>query len=98
MRLQLPSVYTGTRYRATDSQTPTWLAFYDLKSLSVLSDPSYLALRVNRSKKEVKVLSGVPTGERNAGELISTKGSFSEDVSVIVWAEMSLKDTDQEEE
>lgn len=98
MRLQLPSIYTGTRYRAIDSQTPTWLAFYDLNSLSIMSDPAYLALRVNRSEKEVKVLSGIPTIERNAGELISTKGSFSKDASVLVWVEMSLKDLDQEEE
>ena len=63
-----------------------------------MSDPSYLALLVNRSEKEVKVLGGVPTRERNAGELISTKGNFSEDASVIVWVEMSLKDMDQEEE
>ena len=98
MRLQLPFIHTGTRYRAIDRQAPTWLAFYDLKSISILSDPSYLALRDNRSKKEVKVLNGVPIRERNAGELISTKGSYSEDASVLVWAEMSLKDLSNEEE
>lgn len=98
MRLQLPFIDTGTRYRATDRQAPTWLALYDLKSISILSDPSYLALRDNRSEKEVKVLNGVPTTERNAGELISTKGSFSEDASVLVWSEMSLKDLGNEEE
>lgn len=84
MRLQLPYIYSGTRYRATDGQAPTWLAVYDLQSISVLSEPSYLALRVTRSEKEVKVLNDVPTRERNAGELISTKGSFSEDASVLV--------------
>ena len=98
MRLQLPFIHTGTRYRATDRQAPTWLAFYDLTSISILSDPSYLALRGNRSGKEVKVLNGVPNRERNAGELISTKGSFSEDASVLVWAGMSLKDPGDEEE
>lgn len=98
MRLQLPFIYTGARYRATDCQTPTWLAFYDLKSVSILSDPSYLSLRDNRSENEVKVLSGVPTRERNAGELISTKGGISEDASVLVWVEMSLEDMDNEEE
>lgn len=98
MRLQLPFIYTGTRYRATDGQTPTWVAFYDLKSVSTLSDPSYVALRDNRSEKEVRVLSGVPTRERKAGELISTKGSFSKDASVLIWVEMSLKDLDDEEE
>lgn len=86
------------RYRATDRQAPTWLAFYDLESVDVLSDPSYRALRVNRSAKEVKVLSGVPTRERKAGELISTKGSYSRDASVLIWVEMSLTDVNQEGE
>lgn len=86
------------RYRATDRQAPTWLAFYDLESVDVLSDLSYRALRVNRSEKEVKVLSDVPTRERKAGELISTKGSYSRDASVLIWVEMSLTDVNQEGE
>ena len=98
MRLQLPFIYTGTRYRATDDQTPSWLALYDLKSVSILLHPSYLALHHNRSEKEARVLRGVPTGERKAGELISTKGNFSEDASVLIWVEMSLKDMDDEAE
>lgn len=98
MRLQLPSIYTGARYQAIDGLIPAWLAFYDLKNVSVLSDPSYMALRDNRSEREVRVLRGVPTGARTAGELISTKGSFSKDASVLVWVEMSLKDMDDEEE
>ena len=89
MRLQLPYIYSGARYRATDRQAPTWFAFYELKSISVLSDPSYLALRDNRSEKEVRVLDGIPTRERSAGELISTKGSFSEDASVLVCSSRS---------
>lgn len=80
----MPYIYTGTRYRATDGQAPTWFAFYDLENISVLSDPSYLALRDNRSEKEGKVLHSVPTMEKMAGELISTKGSFSEDAFVLV--------------
>ena len=97
-RLQLPSIYTGARYRASDGQTPTWLALYDLENVSVLSDPSYRALRDSPSEKEVKVLSSIPTKERKAGELVSTKGNFSEDASVLVWVEMSLKNMDDEEE
>ena len=98
MRLRLPSIYAGTRYRATDGQTPTWLASYDLKNVSIMLDPSYRALRDNRSEKEVKVLGGISTSERKAGKLLSTKGSFSEDASVLVWVEMSLKDIHDEEE
>lgn len=98
MRLRLPFIYTGATYRATDGLNPAWLALYDLKSVSVLSDPSYMALRENRSEREARVLHGIPNRERKAGELISTKGSFSEDASVIIWAEMSLKDMNDEEE
>lgn len=63
-----------------------------------MSDPAYLALRDNRSKRESKVLDGIPTTEREVGELISTKGSFSEDATVLVWVEMTLKDMMDEEE
>lgn len=98
MRLEIPFFYTGARYRATDGWTPTWLAFYDLESVQIFQDPSYLALRTNRSEKEVRALDCVPTRERKAGELVSTKGSFSEDASVLVWVEMSLKDMGDEEE
>ena len=98
MRLQLPSIYTGARYRATDGQLPTWLALYDLKDVSVLSDPSFRALRDSRSEKEVKVLGSIPTIERNAGELKLTKGNSSEDASVLVCVEMSLVNMNDEEE
>ena len=98
MRLQLPFIHTGCRYRATDGRNPAWFAFYDIKDVSVLLDPSYLALRENRSEKEVRLLEKIPTRERQAGELISTKGCFSEDASVLVWVEMSLKDIHDEEE
>lgn len=96
--MQLPFIYTGSRYRATDSQGPKWLAYYDLEDVSVLSDPSYRALRNNRSEEEVKLLSAIPTIERKAGILIFSKGSFSEDTSVLVWVEMSLKDANDEGE
>lgn len=96
--MQLPFIYTGSRYRARDGQSPGWLALYDLENVSVLSDPSYRALRNNRSEEEVKLLSGIPTMERKAGDLIFSKGSFSEDTSVLMWVEMSLKDKNDERE
>lgn len=64
----------------------------------MLLDPSYVAFRENRSENEVRVLEKIPTRERQAGELISTRGSFSEDASVLVWVEMSLKDMADKEE
>ena len=44
------------------------------------------------------MLSSIPKRERKAGDLISTKGNFSEDASVLVWVEMSLGDVNDEEE
>ena len=57
-----------------------------------------MALCDNRSERDFRVLSGVSTIERQAGELISTKGSFTEDASVLVSDEMSLKDVKDEKE
>ena len=96
--MQLPFFHTGTRYRATDGLTPAWLAVYDIENVSVLSDSSYLALRDNQSEREVKILDRVSNIKRKAGELISTKGNFSKDASVLVWVEMSLKDMINEKE
>ena len=98
MRVQLPFIHTGTRYRATDGQTPTWLALYDFESITALSDPSYLALRKNPSEREVSVLKAIPTKKLIAGELIYTKGSLSEGASVLIWVEMSVKDMKDGEE
>lgn len=94
----MPFFHTGARYRATDGLTPAWLAFYNIENVSLLSDPSYLALRDNQSEKEVRLLDRVSHIQRKAGELISTKGSFSKDASALVWVEMSLKDMIDEKE
>ena len=96
-RLQLPFFNTCTTYRATNL-SPAWLAFYDIENVSVLSDLSYLALPEIHSKREVKVIHHVAHMQRKAGFLVSTKGSFSKDASVLVWVEMSLKDMIDEKE
>lgn len=98
LRLQLPFVYRGTRYRATDGQTPSWLALYDLKDVEILHDPSYLQLRESRSEKEDRLLNSIPARERKAGTLLSTKGSYSSDISILVWVEMSLMNLDDKKE
>ncbi|KAK4692269.1 3-oxoadipate enol-lactonase, partial [Lecanoromycetidae sp. Uapishka_2] len=98
LRLQLPFVHRGSRFRATDGQAPSWLAIYDLDHVNKLRDPSYLEMRGSQSEREVRVLNRIPTQERKAGRLISTKGSTSDDASVLVWVEMSLNDFKDEEE
>ena len=98
LRLQLPFFHTGTTYRATNGLGPAWLAFYDIENVSVLSDPSYLGLLETHSERKVRVLDHVSHLKRKAGELLSTKGSFSKDASVLLWVEMSLKDMINEKE
>lgn len=45
LRLRLPFVANGFRYRAADGQTPEWLALYDIDDMQELTRESYLALR-----------------------------------------------------
>lgn len=45
LRLRLPFVENGFRYRATDGQEPEWVALYDITDMIELTRETYLALR-----------------------------------------------------
>ncbi|GES62085.1 alpha/beta-hydrolase [Aspergillus terreus] len=45
LRLRLPFVTNGFRYRATDGQEPEWVALYDITDMVELTRETYLALR-----------------------------------------------------
>ncbi|KAL2826093.1 Thiolase, N-terminal domain-containing protein [Aspergillus cavernicola] len=45
LRLRLPFVTNGFRYRAVDDLDPEWLALYDITEMEELTRPTYLALR-----------------------------------------------------
>jgi len=55
-RLRLGDRYfsNGFRYKSRDKDT-VWLAIYDMKDLSAGADPTYTALRENRSPREQAV-------------------------------------------
>lgn len=59
-RLRLPHIFAnGLRYRATDSQEPTFLAVYDVTSMHHLATPAYTNLRENRSPRESETIGQV---------------------------------------
>ncbi|KAI2622618.1 Alpha/Beta hydrolase protein [Xylaria nigripes] len=59
-RLKLPQIFTnGFRYRATDGSRPTYLATYDVTSMSQLETETYLRLRANRSPREAETITQV---------------------------------------
>ncbi|KAH9896344.1 Alpha/Beta hydrolase protein [Xylariomycetidae sp. FL2044] len=59
-RLRLPHIFTnGLRFRATDGQPPTYLATYDVSSMSHLETPTYTDLRANRSPREAETIGQV---------------------------------------
>ncbi|MGH3240817.1 MAG: hypothetical protein ACRDNL_10570 [Spirillospora sp.] len=75
-RLALPGVHQGHRYRATDGEAPSWLAWYDL-DLDVLHTPAYRALREGRSARETAVMSALEILDRRIYELQDDQGTPS---------------------
>lgn len=57
LRLRLPFIATGDRYRAADGLKPTWSAVYDVTDTTWLSKRIYTRLREERSKRETRVMS-----------------------------------------
>ncbi|KAK2016365.1 alpha/beta-hydrolase [Colletotrichum eremochloae] len=59
-RLRLPQIFTnGLRYRANDAKEPSFLALYDITSMSHLETPTYTTLRANRSAREAATIAQV---------------------------------------
>ncbi|GKT52262.1 3-oxoadipate enol-lactonase 2 [Colletotrichum spaethianum] len=59
-RLRLPQIFTnGLRYRANDGKEPSFLAVYDVTSMSHLETPTYTTLRANRSAREAETIGQV---------------------------------------
>ncbi|KAI1826915.1 Alpha/Beta hydrolase protein [Xylaria intraflava] len=59
-RVSLPQIFTnGLRYRAIDGEEPTFVATYDVTSMSHLETETYLRLRANRSPREAETIGQV---------------------------------------
>lgn len=66
LRLRLPFVENGFRYRAVDAQTPEWLALYDITDMQELTRESYLVLRGDgiRTTREKDTMGRTAVGRR----------------------------------
>lgn len=74
-RLRLPHIFTnGLRYEATDSQSPHFLAMYDITSMNHLETPIYTSLRENRSPREAETIGQVDV-KRYFYDLVSERKS-----------------------
>lgn len=72
-RLRIPQIFSnGLRYRATDGLTPSYLAAYDVVSMSLLDTDTYLTLRANRSCREADTIGQVEV-TRYMYDLLYTK-------------------------
>jgi len=57
LRLTVPGFLTGSRYKAIDSKTPTWLTLYDISTPEDANSDEYKALRIKGSEREKDILS-----------------------------------------
>ncbi|KAJ3559321.1 hypothetical protein NPX13_g9548 [Xylaria arbuscula] len=74
-RLKLPQVFTnGLRYQAKDGEKPTFLATYDVTSMSHLDTETYTCLRANRSSREAETIGQVDV-TRYFWDLVHTEQS-----------------------
>lgn len=108
-RLRLPNIFSnGLRYKATDGIEPTFLAVYDITSMSHLETPTYTSLRENRSPREAQTIGQVDV-KRTFLDLASTEASDSfvsleqltdqeAEGTVLVAVEVTLKDAAEAEE
>lgn len=76
-RLRLPDIFpNGLRYRATDGETPEYMAVYDVTSMNHLETERYLTLRANRSPREASTIGEVEV-TRFFYDLLHTKEASS---------------------
>lgn len=74
-RLRLPQIFSnGLRYKATDNEQPSFVAVYDVPSMSQLETDTYLTLRANRSPREAETIAQVDV-KRYFFDLVYTKES-----------------------
>ncbi|KAJ7504417.1 hypothetical protein B0H11DRAFT_2154560 [Mycena galericulata] len=72
LRLTVPGFLTGVRYKAVDSQTPTWLTLYDVETPDVANSDAYNALRAQASDNEKTIMSKIAALSRRTYVHIKT--------------------------
>lgn len=76
LRLRLPFVENGYRYRASDAVNPEWLAMYDISDMQELTRDTYLALRGDgiRTQREKDAMAQIAV-DRKLFDLLSDRKS-----------------------
>lgn len=100
LRLQLPFITSGRRYRATDGENPPWMAVYDIADLDKMTTPGYTDLAAHPSQREQEVLKHVESSRYFYEEELSA-GSVNETDRVpgfIMTLRMHLPSSASEEE
>ncbi|GLB41185.1 hypothetical protein LshimejAT787_0904000 [Lyophyllum shimeji] len=67
-RLCVPGVLSASRYKAADSQSPSWLALYDITSPDVTQSPEYKGLIPNASAREKRIMAELGSINRRVYE------------------------------
>ncbi|KAF2860692.1 alpha/beta-hydrolase [Piedraia hortae CBS 480.64] len=75
LRLRLPFITTGYRYRAVDGGKPEWIAVYNVSDLSWLESRIYTRLREERSVREKKVMGSFDSLDRKIYQTFLTVGN-----------------------
>jgi hypothetical protein len=72
-RLTVPGFSNAVRYKATDAETPSWLAIYEIASASIASSEPYKALAMQGSEKEKNLIPRLALLNRRVYELLTVK-------------------------
>ena len=97
LRLRLPFIETGDRYRAADGQKPEWSAVYDVSDLAWLDRRIYTRLREGRSAREKAVMSTFDALDRKIYRAIASRGAHTGPGPVNVWVSLRVKNSDLDE-
>lgn len=96
LRMRLPFITTGDRYKAIDGEIPAWSAVYDVTDLSMLEKRIYTRLREERSAREKRVMGSFDTVDRKIYSLFSerAKPGYSGPAPVQAAVSMVVKESD----
>lgn len=97
LRLRLPFIETGDRYKAADEQKPQWSAVYDVSDLSWLDKRIYTRLREERSLREKAVMATFESLDRKIYSLYSTRGESRGPAPVTASMSMRVSEADLED-
>ena len=94
LRLRLPFIKTGDRYKAADDKKPGWSAVYDVSDLEQLDKRIYTRLREERSQREKKVMGTFESLDRKIYSTVSTRGDFNGPAPLQLAVSMRVQDGD----